>query len=143
MCESDSRLRGEVGICALSALIPGEGASPRVGASRQGAIIINESALVERPPHPDPLHSPSKTGVNALLASGEREKSARPSADGDLRVVCLLKQAHGLFDALGCGSKRRRDIGFHRLRAIHSGGARVLQGGQLSLDPVHALALFR
>src|SRR5215831_12135669 len=29
-------------------------------------------------PHPDPLHSPSKTGVNALMASGEREQRPRP-----------------------------------------------------------------
>src|ERR1700730_17590894 len=29
--------------------------------------------LVERPPHPDLLHSPSKTGVNALMARGEKE----------------------------------------------------------------------
>src|SRR5215831_7753117 len=33
-----------------------------------------ESGLVETPPYPDPLHSPSKTGVNALMASGESEK---------------------------------------------------------------------
>jgi len=43
------------------------------------------------PPHPDPLHSPSKTGVNALMASGEREKSRRAKCDspahaGDGRV---------------------------------------------------------
>jgi hypothetical protein len=25
------------------------------------------------PPHPDLLHSPSKTGVNALMARGEKE----------------------------------------------------------------------
>jgi hypothetical protein len=35
---------------------------------------LRESEPVERPPHPDPLHSPS-TGVNALMASGEREQS--------------------------------------------------------------------
>ena len=35
---------------------------------------LRESELVETPLHPDPLHSPSKTGVNALMASGEREK---------------------------------------------------------------------
>ena len=34
--------------------------------------------LVEAPPHPGPLHSPSKTGVNALTASGEREQKRRP-----------------------------------------------------------------
>jgi hypothetical protein len=38
--------------------------------------IGGESEPVETPPHPDPLHSPSKTGVNALMASGEREKNA-------------------------------------------------------------------
>ncbi|HMA71138.1 MAG TPA: enoyl-CoA hydratase/isomerase family protein [Xanthobacteraceae bacterium] len=35
---------------------------------------VRESEPVESPPHPGPLHSPSKTGVNALMASGEREK---------------------------------------------------------------------
>jgi hypothetical protein len=29
--------------------------------------------LAEAPPHPDLLHSPSKTGVNALVARGEKE----------------------------------------------------------------------
>jgi hypothetical protein len=29
--------------------------------------------LAERPPHPDLLHSPSQTGVNALMACGEKE----------------------------------------------------------------------
>jgi hypothetical protein len=39
---------------------------------------FRESELVEAAPHPDPLHSPSKTGVNALKASGEREKRRHP-----------------------------------------------------------------
>jgi len=34
----------------------------------------HESEPVGSPPHPDPLHSPSKTGVNAPMASGERDK---------------------------------------------------------------------
>jgi len=51
---------------AFFALIPGEGASPQV--------LSRKSELGERPPHPNPLHSPSKTGVNALKASGEREQ---------------------------------------------------------------------
>jgi hypothetical protein len=38
---------------------------------------LRESEPVEAAPHPDPLHSPSKTGVNALMASGEREKKRR------------------------------------------------------------------
>jgi len=45
----------------------GEGASP--------PALSRQSELAERPPRPDPLHSPSKTGVNALMASGEREKA--------------------------------------------------------------------
>src|SRR6266849_3591643 len=60
-----------------------------------------------------------------------------------MRVIRLLKQAHRLFDALGRGSEGRRNIRFYRLRAIRSGGARVLQGGELGLDPMHALALLR
>jgi hypothetical protein len=42
---------------------------------------LRESELVERPPHPDPLHSPSQTGVNALMASGEREQTRRAICD--------------------------------------------------------------
>jgi hypothetical protein len=57
---------GEVGICV----------SPRKFRVR-GPLRESEpmSEQVERPPHPIPLHSPSKTGVNALKASGEREYS--------------------------------------------------------------------
>ena len=33
--------------------------------------------LAEAPPHPDLLHSPSKTGVNALMARGEKETAAQ------------------------------------------------------------------
>jgi hypothetical protein len=29
--------------------------------------------LADAPPHPDLLHSPSQTGVNALMARGEKE----------------------------------------------------------------------
>jgi hypothetical protein len=43
---------------------------------------------VERPPHPNPLHSPSKTGVNALMASGERESLF-------LRTMSLVAKMHG------------------------------------------------
>ncbi len=50
------RLRGEVD--ARSAA--GAGAPPKAQAG-------------ERPLHPDPLHSPSRTGVNALMARGEWE----------------------------------------------------------------------
>jgi NitT/TauT family transport system substrate-binding protein len=42
---------------------------------------LRESEPVERPPHPDPLHSPTKTGVNALMASGEREQRRRATCD--------------------------------------------------------------
>src|SRR5260370_40610127 len=70
---SPPRLRGEVGICALFAQIPGEGSSPQA--------LSRKSELVETPPHPDPLHSPSKTGVNALMASGERGQHRRPTRD--------------------------------------------------------------
>jgi two-component system sensor histidine kinase UhpB len=41
---------------------------------------LRESEPVKRPPHPDPLHSPSQTGVNALMASGEREQLAARDA---------------------------------------------------------------
>jgi hypothetical protein len=42
---------------------------------------FRESEPVETPPHPDPLHSPSKTGVNALKACGEREQKRRDTCD--------------------------------------------------------------
>jgi hypothetical protein len=32
--------------------------------------------LAEAPPHPDLLHRPSQTGVNALMACGEKECEA-------------------------------------------------------------------
>jgi hypothetical protein len=44
------------------------------GAPPKGTFTHRQSDLVESPPHPDPLHNPSKTGVNALKASGEREQ---------------------------------------------------------------------
>ncbi len=57
--------RGDVEICTLVAQIPGERACPQA--------LSGKFAPGERPPHPIPLHSASKTGVNALMASGERE----------------------------------------------------------------------
>ena len=38
--------------------------------------------LAEAPPHPDLLHSPSQTGVNALMARGEKETALRPGYAG-------------------------------------------------------------
>jgi len=46
---------------------------------------LRESELVETPPHPDPLHSPSKTGVNALMANGERAQRRRATFDSPHR----------------------------------------------------------
>ncbi len=47
------------------------------GFGRRTTGHFGDAELAERPPHPDPLHSPSKTGVNALMASGERVQRAR------------------------------------------------------------------
>jgi hypothetical protein len=44
--------------------------------------------LVGAPPHPDLLHSPSQTGVNALMARGEKETAVLP---GDVR---MKRQSH-------------------------------------------------
>jgi hypothetical protein len=33
--------------------------------------------LADAPPHPDLLHSPLQTGVNALMARGEKERRGR------------------------------------------------------------------
>ena len=42
-----------------------------------------EAELAESGTHPDPLHSPSKTGIDALMAkSGAREQQAHPGPDG-------------------------------------------------------------
>jgi hypothetical protein len=43
------------------------------------------SDLGAAPPHPDPLHSPSKTGVNALMASGEREQQRRAEGESPIQ----------------------------------------------------------
>ena len=53
---------GEVGICALVAQIPGEGASPQA--------LTPKFELGDRPPHPDPLPT-----------SGERERKRRATYD--------------------------------------------------------------
>jgi hypothetical protein len=37
---------------------------------------FHELRLAGAPPHPDLLHSPSKTGLNALMARGEKERAA-------------------------------------------------------------------
>jgi hypothetical protein len=67
MCESDSRLRGE------GHTVQGQ---TRLGAGEGPLHDSERLRLAERPPHPDPLHSPSQTGVNALMASGAREREA-------------------------------------------------------------------
>jgi hypothetical protein len=36
---------------------------------------LRESEPVETPPHPDLLHSPSQTGVDALMARGATERA--------------------------------------------------------------------
>jgi hypothetical protein len=41
--------------------------------------------LAEAPPHPDLLHSPSRTGVNALMACGEKETAVRPGRVRNMR----------------------------------------------------------
>src|SRR5450756_2842104 len=63
--------------------------SPRlrgeVGAKRRVRGPLRESELVEAPPHPNPLHSPSQTGVNALMASGARE----PAEFDAIHCICI------------------------------------------------------
>jgi hypothetical protein len=49
----------------------------------------------ERAPHPDPLHSPSKTGVDALMAkNGAREKRS-PAGLRRYFDDCLKKRRSG------------------------------------------------
>jgi hypothetical protein len=50
---------------------------------------LRESELVERPPDPDLLHSPSKTGANALMARGEREQRLRAMLPDDAQPSSL------------------------------------------------------
>jgi hypothetical protein len=66
------RLRGEVGICALFAQIPGEGASPQAQTGRKGSRPSHKFRLAEKPPHPDPLP-----------ASGEREQWPAPRRNAE------------------------------------------------------------
>src|SRR5215471_8649010 len=72
---------------------PGEGASP-------------QPEHLERPPHPDPLHSPSKTGVNALMASGGREKRRRA------RCNCPALKKGETLKLIACPSSLSRNA-FH------------------------------
>src|SRR5260370_38094753 len=60
----------KVGICALFAQIPGEGASPRVGASWKGAFTLHEAAPVERPPPPPPPPPPTARGTSSPRPPG-------------------------------------------------------------------------
>jgi hypothetical protein len=46
------------------------GGKPELGSVRGRFHTLR---LAAAPPHPDLLHSPSKTGVNALMARGEKE----------------------------------------------------------------------
>src|ERR1700680_4618935 len=41
--------------------------------------------LAGTPPHPDLLHSPSQTGVNALMASGAKERACARGYTGAIR----------------------------------------------------------
>ena len=67
---------GEVGICALFAQIPGEGPLHESEFCGKGIFALSESALAERPPHPDPLH-----------ASGEREHAPHSLILAPMRVA--------------------------------------------------------
>jgi thiamine biosynthesis lipoprotein ApbE len=88
-----------------------EGAFPQVQTLQRGGDFAGAEtrtgigATAERPPHPDPLRSPSNgsrlwrarrqapTGVNALMASGEREQKGRgqfPPASGANKAIQLL-----------------------------------------------------
>jgi len=50
--------------------------SPRLRGEGRGEGPLCESGPCGETPHPDLLHSPAKTGVNALKAGGEKEKKA-------------------------------------------------------------------
>jgi DNA helicase-2/ATP-dependent DNA helicase PcrA len=69
------RLRGEVDARSAS----GEGDSPT-------------AERIDSPPHPTPLHSPSQTGVNALMANGEREQAvpAATAVPTHPRNICCV-----------------------------------------------------
>src|SRR5260370_12955847 len=88
---------------------------PHVGGEGVGGGgDMRESELVERPPHPEfarrarkfrPLHSPSKTGVNALTASGERLSASETKHSDDRARLIEAAAAHA--DA---GAGNHRDI---------------------------------
>jgi thiamine biosynthesis lipoprotein ApbE len=123
-CELNRRSAGIFDIAVAPALqrlglLPGASPSPRLrGEGRGGGAFPQVQTLqrggdfagtktrtgigatVERPPHPDPLRSPSKTGVNALMASGEREQKGRgqfPPASGTNKAIQLLPKNHVRF----------------------------------------------
>jgi hypothetical protein len=54
--------------------------------------------LAEAPPHPDLLHSPSQTGVNALMARGEKETAVRAGHERG------KPQTHEMSGALKCAA---------------------------------------
>src|ERR1700693_1729325 len=53
---------------------------------------FHELRLAERPPHPDLLHSPSQTGVNALMARGEKEHAVH-AATQSIRIDAKKTQS--------------------------------------------------
>src|SRR5262252_6875435 len=60
------------------------------------SFSIHKAIAFGRGPHPDPLHSPSKTGVNALMAGGEREQRRRAKCNGPVSIRLLLAAATAL-----------------------------------------------
>jgi len=70
----------------------GEGHTARRKTTEFGLVRgrFHKLRLAVRPPHPDLLHSPSKTGVNALMARGEKETAyAWDRSETSVRVTTL------------------------------------------------------
>ncbi len=58
-------------------------------------------------------------------------------------VAGIAEQARRLLDALGGGIEDGGDVGLHRIGLAGRRDAGLLHGGELLLDPFHALARFR
>ena len=103
---------------------------------RKGLLHFHKLRLAETPPHPDLLHSPSKTGVNALMASGEKDHKRR-----GLYLIALLHEGGArLFDPelgeflgdvgadRGCG--REVPLGAGLIAAFALGEAAAIERGR-------------
>src|SRR5260370_25429809 len=101
-------------ICAIVSsrpqtfLAPLAGRGPRPASENQklGSVRgrFHKLRLAAAPPHPDLLHSPSQTGVNALMACGKKERACVAESEATQSVAVEPSRAPppgALFARLG------------------------------------------